>query len=184
MKLIVGLGNPGLKYVKTKHNMGFNVIDSYAKKNSFKLKNKKFNGLYEIVNINGEKTVFLKPCSFINLSGEVVRKFVDYYKISIDDILIINDDLDLDYLDCKLKAKGSSAGHNGLKDIEKHLGTNEYKRLKIGISKNENMDIVDYVLSKFSKGELKMFDDKKNIFINIIDDFLEFNFNDLMNKYN
>ena len=160
MKLVVGLGNPGLKYSKTKHNLGFNVIDEYAKKNKFKINNKKFNGLYEIINLNGDKVLFLKPYSYINLSGEVVRKFVDYYKIDIDDILIINDDLDLDYLDFKLKQKGSSAGHNGLKNIEKHLGTNEYKRLKIGISKDVNIETVDYVLSKFSKKEIKEFDNK------------------------
>ena len=95
MKLIVGLGNPGFVYNNTRHNVGFMIIDYYADKYGIKINKQKFNGLYQELLINGEKVILLKPQLYMNLSGEVVRKFVDFFKISIDDILVINDDLDL-----------------------------------------------------------------------------------------
>ena len=154
MKLIVGLGNPGKKYEKTRHNIGFMMLDKYVdKKNIMDKWSLKFNGLYIQTEINKNKVIFLKPQSFMNLSGGVVKKYVDYFKINIEDILIISDDLDLNIGNFKLKDKGSSGGHNGLKDIENNLGTNEYKRLKIGISNNKNIDTKDYVLGKINSDE-------------------------------
>ena len=144
----------------------------------------KFNGLFSETLINGEKVVLLKPQSYINLSGEVIRKFVDFYKISISDILIIHDDLDLAVGTYKIKKKGSSGGHNGLKNIELHLGTQEYKRIKIGISNNKNMDTKDYVLGKLSKEEEEKLNDVKNTVLNILDDYFKVSFEELMSKYN
>ena len=131
-----------------------------------------------------EKVVLLKPQSYINLSGEVIRKFVDFYKISISDILIIHDDLDLAVGTYKIKKKGSSGGHNGLKNIELHLGTQEYKRIKIGISNNKNMDTKDYVLGKLSIEENETLNAVKNIVLNILDDYFKVSFEELMSKYN
>ena len=131
MKLIVGLGNPGHEYENTRHNVGFKTIDKYASILGVSITKSKFNGLYVETMTQNEKIILLKPQSYINLSGEVIRKFVDFYKISVDDILIIHDDLDLAIGTFKLKKKGSSGGHNGLKNIELHLGTQMYKRIKI-----------------------------------------------------
>lgn len=183
MKLIVGLGNPGKEYENTRHNIGFMVIDKLLETYDYSKEKKKFGGIYYETNINGEKVILLKPYEYINLSGIVVKKYVDYFKIDIDDILIINDDLDLNVGNFKLKSSGSSAGHNGLKNIESNLGTSEYKRFKIGISNNKEIDTKDYVLGKIGKDK-----DEINKVIDlsptIIFDYVSMSFVDLMSKYN
>ncbi len=184
MKLIVGLGNPGKIYENTRHNLGFMIIDSYLKQKNEKIDKEKFSGLYTQLVLNGEKVIFLKPQSYMNLSGEVVKKYVDYFKIKIEDILIIHDDLDQELGKIKLKENSSSGGHNGIKNIEFHLNTKNYKRLKIGISNNKKIDTKDYVLSKFTPDERNELNITIDICLNIIDDFLCLNFSDLMNKYN
>jgi len=183
MKLIVGLGNPGKEYEKTRHNIGFMCIDEIANKMNLKFKNK-FDGLYSETTIDDEKVILLKPQSFINLSGNVVINFVKYYKIKIEDILIIVDDMDLDLGKMKLKYKGSSAGHNGLKNIENNLNSNEYKRLKIGISRNRLYDSKDYVLGKITEEEYEKINKIITITPNIIIDFIKLPFDHLMSKYN
>ena len=135
MKLIVGLGNKGKEYDNTRHNIGFMALDRILEEYNLVLNKEKFNGLYIDTVINGEKIIFLKPLKYMNLSGEVIKKYIDFFKIEISDILIISDDMDLDIGRYKLRYKGSSGGHNGLKNIEQNIGTNVYKRLKIGISK-------------------------------------------------
>lgn len=184
MKLIVGLGNPGNEYKGTRHNIGFDIIDKFADKYNLLIKKSKFNGLYEENFICNEKVILLKPQSYMNMSGEVVRKFVDFYKLDVDDILIINDDLDLEIGKFKLKQKGSSGGHNGLKNIEQHLGTQVYKRLKIGISNNKEIDTKDYVLGKFSKKEEQELQNQKNEILKLLEDYLKCSFEELMSKYN
>lgn len=184
MKLIVGLGNPGREYEVTRHNIGFQIIDQYANKLGISITKSKFNGLYTETVINSEKVILLKPQSYINLSGEVIRKFVDFYKIPIDDILIIHDDLDLPVGTFKIKQKGSSGGHNGLKNIELHLGTQEYKRIKIGISNNKNMDTKDYVLGKMSSEERLLLKEAESQILIVLDDYFRVSFSDLMSKYN
>ena len=184
MKLIVGLGNPGKNYLKTRHNVGFMSIDKLCEYFQVKLDSKKFNGLYTQFNYKGEKIILLKPQKYINLSGEVVRPFLDFFKINVDDILIICDDLDTEVGNIRLRYKGSSGGHNGLKDIEKHLGTQNYKRIKIGISNNKMIDTKDYVLGKFSKEDTKIIENSIKKIPYIIDDYLTNTFENLMNKYN
>lgn len=184
MKLVVGLGNPGKEYDNTRHNIGFKVIDMFAKKHNLVINKSNFNGLYTDFLYHNEKVILLKPQSYINLSGEVIQKFVNFYKIDISDILIIHDDLDLSVGTFKLKKKGSSGGHNGLKNIELHLGTQEYKRIKIGISNDKQMDTKDYVLGKISREEMDVFDSVGNQVLNVIDDYFEMSFEQLMSKYN
>lgn len=184
MKLIVGLGNPGKEYENTRHNIGFMVLDDYANKKNLTFTTSKDGGLYIKTCIENEEVILLKPQKYINLSGEVVIKFVKFYKINIDDILIINDDLDIELGKYKLKYKGSSGGHNGLKNIELHLGTQQYKRLKIGISNNKLLDTKGYVLGKLSSDEKLKLQTVINISSEIIDDYLHINFDKLMNKYN
>ena len=184
VKMIIGLGNPGKEYENTRHNIGFMVIDNYLKnKNITNMKNK-FNGDYIIDTINDEKVLFLKPLSYMNLSGTVVRKFMDFYKINAKDILVISDDLDLSCGSYRLRAKGSSGGHNGLKNIEQNINTNIYKRLKIGISNNKDIDTKDYVLGKIDKESMKIINDVINKTSKIIDDYLNMSFTELMSKYN
>lgn len=184
MKLIVGLGNPGKEYEYTRHNMGFLVLDSFANKYGVKINREKFNGLYEVLNIDGESVLLLKPLSYMNLSGTVVRSFVNFYKINIDDILVISDDLDMDFLKIKLKYKGSCGGHNGLRNIEDNLGTSCYKRLKVGISNDKAIDTKDYVLGKFSGNEIDELNSLFDVTNRILSDYVKYDFEKLMSKYN
>jgi len=182
MKLIVGLGNPGKEYEKTRHNMGFLCIDYFAKKNNVEINKNKFDGLYTELIYKQEKILLLKPMKYINLSGEVIKKYIDFYKIDVNDILIISDDLDMPFGKLKLKYKGSSGGHNGLKNIEQHLKTQEYKRIKIGISNNKEIDTKDYVLGKIKDD--KLLNDTINKVSEVLKDYVDLSFDNLMNKYN
>ncbi len=181
MKLIVGLGNPGKKYENTRHNIGFFILDSYLKevnwkddKNAFIYKTKIFN----------EDVIFIKPTTFMNLSGVAVSYYKNFYKISLNDILIIHDDMDLEIGSIRLKKDSSSGGHNGIKNIIDNLNSKDFLRLKIGISKPE-YDVIDYVLSKFSSQEIALINEKLSTIYNIIDDFIKNeNVERLMNKYN
>ena len=184
MKLIVGLGNPGKEYENTRHNAGYRFIDSYAKSKNLEINKEKFNGFYTTFTQNNEKIILLKPAKYMNLSGEVIKEYINYFKINIEDILIITDDLDTEIGTIKLKYKGSSGGHNGLKNIEHHLKTNEYKRLKIGISNNKEIDKIDYVIGKVEKGELDKLNEINKLSPNLIDDFINLKFDKVMNKYN
>lgn len=178
MKLIVGIGNPGKNYENTRHNVGFSIVDKYLKDISYK---EKFNSLYEKRNILGEDVIFIKPLTFVNLSGESVIKFVNYYDIKIDDILIIQDDLDMLIGTYKLKKNSSSGGHNGIKSIEKVLRTKDFARLKIGILNEGKSNVIDFVLGKFSKEDkdaIEKIDTNK-----IIDLFIKDGFEQTINKY-
>lgn len=181
MKLIIGLGNPGKEYANTRHNIGFMVLDYFLGNNLWK---EKFKGLYCELTINSEKVIFLKPLTFMNLSGDSVSKYVNFYKIDNKDILIIQDDLDLPYLNYRLKYKSSSGGHNGIKSIINILGTDEIPRLKIGIAHDRNYDTKDYVLGKFNQNDLSSFFEKAEVFKNIINDFILNDINYCMMKYN
>ena len=184
MKLIVGLGNPGKEYNKTRHNIGFMCIDKIAEYFKVSFDSNKFKGEYTQFNHNGEKILLLKPGKYMNLSGEVVRDFVNFFKINIEDILIICDDLDTKVGTYRLRYKGSSGGHNGLKNIELHLSTKEYKRIKVGISNDKTKDTKDYVLGKFTKEEMDLINPIIDKMPNIIVDYFKLPFDNVMNKYN
>ena len=182
MKLIVGLGNPGKQYEKTRHNVGFMAIDYYNKKNNL-LEKKKFNGLYTEQIINNEKIILLKPQTYMNLSGNCVLKFVEYFNLKIDDIFIIYDDINYEIGTFKIKRNGSSAGHNGLKSIISLLKSDNIKRIKIGISMNK-IPLEDYVLQKFSNEDIKKINNVIEKVNNIIDDINYKNIDELMQCYN
>lgn len=154
MKLIVGLGNPGKNYVGTKHNVGFEVIDLVAKEigaNVNKLKHKAFIGDGFI---GGEKILLMKPQTFMNLSGESVKEAAVFYKIPIEDIVIIYDDTSIPVGATRIREKGSAGGHNGMKNIIAHLGTDNFTRIRVGIGAKPNgWDLADYVLSRFDKDD-------------------------------
>lgn len=181
MKLIVGLGNPGDEYKATRHNIGFIVLDNYIKDGLWK---EKYNALYKDMMIDNEKVILVKPTTYMNLSGDAVIKFVNFYKIDPSDILVIHDDLDLPFGRIRIKFDSSSGGHNGIKSIINNLGTQKFGRLKIGISHNSNGDTKDYVLGHFTEEENqklnKILPDTKKI----IDDFIKYDINKAIENYN
>lgn len=184
MKLIVGLGNPGKEYEKTRHNIGYMVIDNYARVHGVEINKKKFNSLYQKLLFDNCDVLLVKPETYMNLSGEAVLSFVNYFKIDIDDILIIYDDLDLECGKMRLRDKGSSGGHNGIKNIISLLGTDKIKRLKLGISNNKMIETKDYVLGKLTSDEQEKINNSIKLTSNLIDDFLKLSFDKLTNKYN
>lgn len=185
MKMIVGLGNPGKNYEKTRHNVGFIIIDEFAKKNNMTFDKNKFNTDYSVGYIDGIKYLLIKPNTYMNLSGEAVRKFYDYFDIKIEDLLIIYDDLDTKTANLRLRNKGSSGGHNGIKSIMSHLNTENFNRLKIGIDRPKNkMKVSNYVLGNFSIDEMSEIESIYEKSCNCISDFSKMSFLNLMNKYN
>lgn len=181
MKIIVGLGNPGKEYDKTRHNIGFMLLDYFPGNNSWQ---EKFNSLYHEEVINGEKVIFVKPLTYMNLSGNAVRSFYDYYKVDVKDILIIQDDLDLPVAKYRLKYDSSSGGHNGIRSIIENLNTTKIPRLKIGIANDKTRDTKDYVLGKFSKDEYKLLEDNYNIYRDVILNFISNGIEDTIARYN
>lgn len=153
MFLIVGLGNPGMEYENTRHNIGFKVIDNIAKEYNIEINRQKFKGICGEGFINGKKVMLLKPSTYMNLSGESVREVVDFYNLENDDILVIYDDISLEAGKLRIREKGSAGGHNGIKSIIAHLGSDVFARIKVGIGQ-PNVDLVKFVLGKFTKEEM------------------------------
>ena len=182
MKLVVGLGNPGLEYEKTRHNVGFMFLDYITKGQAFKL-NKKFKAMEYETSIGNERVMFIKPLTFMNLSGEAVMKYVNFYKILLADILVIQDDMDMEIGNYKLLFNRGDGGHNGIKNIVSMLGSREFLRLKIGISKSDG-DKKEYVLGRFSTKELEIIMDTFGKLAFFIDDYFVMNRDILMGKYN
>lgn len=170
MKMVCGLGNPGKEYENTRHNVGFMVVDHICDGEKFK---EKFNGLYLKKNYLGEEVIFVKPLSYMNLSGEVVRKYADYYDIPHKNILVIRDDLDLEIGHSRIKFDSSSGGDNGVKSIISCLGDQKFYQYKIGISNNKNIETKDYVLGKFSKEKRAILDKVLGGSKEVIDKFVE-----------
>ncbi|MBQ2932455.1 MAG: aminoacyl-tRNA hydrolase [Clostridia bacterium] len=158
MYIIAGLGNPGKKYTGTRHNMGFEALDAVAAKYNIDIKKSKFNALYGEGTIEGEKVVLIKPQTFMNLSGEAVREFKNWYKTDTSQIIIIYDDVSLPVGKMRIRKKGSAGGHNGMKSIIYQLNSDEFPRIKLGVGSPENpeFDLADYVLGKFTKDEVKI----------------------------
>lgn len=153
MFIIAGLGNPGSKYEDTRHNVGFDVIDRISKEYHIAVDTRKHRALIGKGVIDGVKVILAKPQTFMNLSGESIRELVDYYKVDeATELIVIYDDISLDVGQLRIRKKGSAGGHNGIKNIIAHLGTQEFPRIKVGVGdKPPRMDLADYVLSRFSK---------------------------------
>ena len=157
MKLIVGLGNPGKKYENTRHNTGFAVIDKTLAKLNVELDKNKFNADYTMINRNGEKIYFLKPLTYMNLSGEAVAPFMKYFGIEPEDLVVVHDDLDLPVGKIRLRQSGSCGGQNGMRNIIDLLGDSNIKRIRVGIGKDPLIPVVDYVLGKTKKEDLEVY---------------------------
>lgn len=153
-KLIVGLGNPGPKYLWTRHNAGFIVLDRFAALAGITLTRKSFSGLCGEVEFKGNRLLLLKPQTFMNLSGRSVAEAIRFHKLTPADTIIIHDDLDISFGQIKCKADGGHGGHNGLRSLHQELGSGGYNRLRVGIGRPSHGDMADYVLSNFSKDEL------------------------------
>ncbi len=155
MYLIIGLGNPEEEYRKTRHNMGFNAINKIAEQYGIKVNKSKFQGLYESAIIEGKKVMLIKPQTYMNLSGECIKQFVDFYKIPNEDILVIYDDMDIEPGKIKIRKKGGAGGHNGMKSIIKMLGTEEFARIRTGIGRPEHSgDDINYVIGAIPEEEI------------------------------
>lgn len=154
MRWIVGLGNPGKEYESTRHNAGFFVIDELAKRWNAGSFQSKCKALIAEARPQGEKAILIKPMTYMNLSGESVRAFMDFHKVPLDDAIIVYDDLDTDVGRIRLRYQGSAGGHNGIKSIIQHTGTQTFNRIRMGISRPEpGHAVVDYVLTRFAKSE-------------------------------
>lgn len=161
MFVIAGLGNPTQKYEHTRHNLGFDVIDCLAEQYNINVNTRKFKGLWGTGMLEGQKAVLLKPQTFMNLSGQSIREAVDFYKLNpAEELIVIYDDIVLDTGCLRIRKKGSAGGHNGIKDIIAHLGSQEFLRIRVGAGeKPEQMELVDYVLGRFSAEERKKVDE-------------------------
>ncbi|MRG88176.1 aminoacyl-tRNA hydrolase [Salinibacillus xinjiangensis] len=185
MKCIVGLGNPGAKYEDTRHNIGFKVIDELAEKHNWSLSKKKFNAQYTTEHINGEKVLLIKPLTYMNLSGEAVRPFLEFYNLSIEDLVVIYDDLDLPAGKIRLRQKGGHGGHNGIRNIIDKTAEKNFKRIRIGIGRPEsNIPIVDYVLGKFSEEQQPKMKESVELAVEACESWFENPFLEVMNEYN
>ena len=160
MYIIAGLGNPGKKYEHTRHNVGFDVMDVLAEKYNIRMDEKKYKAICGKGMIGSEKVVLVKPQTFMNLSGESIAEAVNFYKVDPEHIIIVYDDISLDVGQLRIRKKGSAGGHNGIKNIIAHLGTQEFPRIKVGVGdKPKKMDLADYVLSRFSKEDSAVMED-------------------------
>lgn len=185
MKMIIGLGNPGKQYETTRHNVGFHAIDLLAEQLNAPAPQTKFNGLFTTVHVGGKKVMLVKPLTFMNLSGECVRPLMDYYDVQDDEITVIYDDLDLAPGKLRLRAKGGAGGHNGMKSLIAHLGTDAFNRIRIGVGRPDGrMNIADYVLSSFSKEEEPLIQEAVERSASASRAWIEQPFLEVMNEYN
>ncbi len=161
MYLIAGLGNPGKNYVNTRHNIGFDVIETIAGQENISVLEKKQKAVIGKGYIGGQKVILAKPYTYMNLSGESIRELIDYYKIDATrELIVISDDVSLELGQLRLRKKGSAGGHNGLKSIIAHLGNDDFQRIRMGVGeKLQGYDLADYVLGHFTSEERKLMDE-------------------------
>ena len=185
MFVVIGLGNPGKDYTNTRHNVGFDTIDLLAQRNNIRLNKIKFKAVCGEGHMGNEKVILAKPQTFMNNSGISVREIIQFYKVPIHNIIVIVDDIDIEFASLKIKMKGSAGTHNGLKSIIYHIQSDEFPRVKIGIGKKrENQDLADFVLSRFSKEERIDIDSSILTAAEAVETIIGEDINKAMNKYN
>lgn len=184
MKLIVGLGNPGVRYENTRHNAGFMVMDRLAEKAGVSISKQKFEGKYAKTRIKGEDVIFLKPETFMNNSGFSLRACMDFFKIGPEDILVIYDDMDMPVGSIRLRSSGSAGGHNGMKSVIACAMSDQFDRIRVGIGRDPQIPIVNYVLSRFRDEEKEDLQDAINQAVNAAWYSIDHSFADTMNRYN
>ncbi|NLN15442.1 MAG: aminoacyl-tRNA hydrolase [Tissierellia bacterium] len=185
MYVIVGLGNPGKNYVETRHNVGFKVIDLLAERNNIQINRIKFKSVYGEGLIGDKKVILLKPQTYMNNSGIAVREIVDFYKIPVEDIIVIVDDIDIGFADLRIRPKGSAGSHNGMKSIIYHIQDDKFPRVKIGIGKKHpNQDLADFVLGRFTEEEKPYIDDAILNAAMAVEEMIVNGIESAMNKFN
>ena len=185
MKVIVGLGNPGLKYRRTRHNIGYMVVEALAEARQLGFRRSKFQGLLAEGQIGKEQVILVKPLTYMNLSGNCVRGVLEYFRCERNDLLVVSDDVALDLGRLRLRRGGSAGGHNGLESIIKQLGSPEFPRLRIGVGKPpEWMDMMSYVLGVFPRAELKTVRESVERAVIAAETWLYHGIDEAMNRHN
>lgn len=186
MYLIAGLGNPGKQYEMTRHNIGFHTIDYIAEQAGIKIKKLKYKAIYGEGEIGGERVFLVKPQTYMNLSGESIAEFVKFFKIPIQNVIIISDDIALDTGRIRIRPKGSAGGHNGLKSIIYMLNSDEFVRVRIGVGEPSHKDyeLADYVLGRFSKDEIPILEKSIMRADEAVKEIMKNGYQSAMNKYN
>ncbi len=183
MKLIVGLGNPGKEYQRTRHNMGFMALDAFADKMQVDIDKESFQGIYGRLRLEEDDYLLLKPLTYMNLSGQSVRAICDYFKIAVENIIVIYDEMALPPGKIRLREKGSSGGHKGMQSIIEHMGSDAIKRIRIGIGE-PTYNVIDYVLGKPSKEDQTLIDEAINHTVDALKMIIKKDFHHAMSKFN
>ena len=185
MYLIVGLGNPEADYSKTRHNMGFNSVNKIAEKYSIEVNKKKFDGLIGEGTIENEKVILLKPQTYMNLSGKSIIQVINFYKIPLENICVIYDDMDIEKGQIKIRKKGSAGSHNGMKSVISEIGSTEFTRIRVGIGKPEfEGDAINYVIGAIPESEVKILDEAVGKAAEAMIEILKIGVDNAMNKFN
>ena len=183
MFLIVGLGNIGDEYKNTRHNVGFDVIDKISSRYNIKVNRVKFKGMYGEGFINNEKVILLKPSTYMNLSGESLVEAVNFYKISNENIIVIQDDISLPVGKLRIRASGSAGGHNGIKNIILQLSSDVFPRIKIGVGQPES-NLITYVLGRIPKQQINILEKVYDASIEAVETTIKYGIEEAMNKFN
>jgi len=183
-KMVAGLGNPGAEYVGTRHNVGFCVVDLLADALQIEVRKRKFGAVFGRGEFAGKKLILLKPWQYMNCSGEPIATAVGFYKLDVSDLLVVTDDMALEPGRIRIRAKGSSGGHNGLTDVIERLGTEGVGRLRIGIGQSDTEDAVDYVLDKPTEAERALLDEAIVRAREAVLWWVEYDIEAVMNKFN
>lgn len=184
MILIVGLGNPENDYGNTRHNMGFNVINKISSRFDIPVSKSKFKGIYGIGEICGKKIMLLKPQTYMNLSGESVREAKDFYKIDIENVLVIYDDIDLEPGTIRIRKSGGPGTHNGMKSVVHNLVSEKFPRIRVGIGKPVNGDLIEYVIGAINDEDKEALSSGVELAADAVELFLKENIDSAMNKFN
>ena len=185
MYLIVGLGNPEPEYSKTRHNMGFDVINKLSEKYNIDIKKEKFDGIYGNGTIENQKVILLKPQTYMNLSGESIIQYANFYKVDPEEILIIYDDIDIETGTIKIRKKGGAGTHNGRKSVVNELNTVDFPRIRVGTGSKEKVNnLIDYVISKVSEEEYERLEEGIEKAVEAVIEILKIGIDNAMNKLN
>jgi len=184
IKLIAGLGNPGARYARSRHNVGFMVVEQFAHAHDLSFARKRFNAEIAEGNVGGARVMLAKPQTFMNLSGDAIGKLFAFYKIAPDDLLVVYDDLDLPLGKMRMRPKGGAGGHHGMESILARIGTSEFPRLRVGIGRPDPDTDVDHVLGDFDRDERALMDETFARAADAIDVWLREGLNAAMNKFN
>ncbi len=185
MFLIVGLGNPEQDYSGTRHNIGFDTVNKLSKQYNIEVNKKKFKGLYGTGIIENEKTIILKPQTYMNLSGESIKEIMDFYKLKEENLIVIYDDMDIELGVVKIRKTGGAGTHNGMKSVVENVGTTNFTKIRIGIGTPENKsDLINYVIGYVPEEEKEILDKSTTIAKNAIIEIIKNGVDIAMNKYN